>query len=210
MIEMNEYILNACFIDVYFRYSGLRKDDFIDIIDALTAQFSHEIGPARDRESNEKHEGWVYAAGGSIRGIKCTKDGKTWATTSTDDASKEVVQLKFLQKSNEEQMEKLYQLIKLEPLVIHYYLQRTIFPSYMRSQKVKLSASGQSVGGDMLVGRRVGFSGTPSDLLPQELGRCDYEKGDDGMMLSTVLDRKVASYQYLQVSIYSRHSVVLC
>jgi hypothetical protein len=185
-----------------YRYSGLRKDDFIDIIDTLTAQFSHEIGPARDRDSNCRHESWVYAAGGSIRGVPATREGKPWASSlgAEHDASKEVVQLKFLQKSNEEQMEKLYQLIKLEPLVIHYYLQRSIFPNYMRSQRVKLSASGQAVGGDMLVGKRVGFSGTPSDLLPEELGRCDYEKGDDGMMLTTVLDRKVASYEYLQVA----------
>ena len=120
--------------------------------------------------------------------------------SATDaDAEKEVVQLKFLQKSNEEQMGKLFRLLKLEPSVIHYYLQKSIFPVYMRSQRLKLSASGQAVGGDMLVGKRVGFSGTPSDLLPEELGRCDYETGDDGMMISTVLDRKVASYEFLKV-----------
>ena len=45
---------------------------------------------------------------------------------------------------------------------------------------------------------RVGFSGTPSDLLPEELGRCDYETGDDGMMLSTMLDRTVTSYEFLE------------
>ena len=115
------------------------------------------------------------------------------------DANKEVVQLKFLQKSNEEQMTKLFELIKFEPLVIHYYLQKSIFPLHMRSQRMKISASGQAVGGDMLVGKRVGFSGTPSDLLPQELGRCDYETGDDGMMLTTVLDRNVASFEFMQV-----------
>jgi hypothetical protein len=186
-----------------YRYSGLRKDDFIDIVDALTAQFSVEIGPAKDRESSLRHEHWVHAAGGAIRGLKCTKDGKTWAVTITSsadpNANKEVVQLKFLQKSNEEQMQKLFELIKLEPLVIHHFLTRTIFPTHMRSQRMKLSASGQAVGGDMLVGKRVGFSGTPSDLLPEELGRCDYETGDDGMMISTVLDRKVASFEYLKV-----------
>lgn len=117
-------------------------------------------------------------------------------------ASKEVVQLKFLQKSNEEQMDKLFALIRYEPLVIHHYLQKTIFPLHMRSQHMKISASGQAVGGDMLVGKRVGFSGTPSDLLPHELGRCDYETGDDGMMLTTVLDRGVASYEFMQVRCY--------
>lgn len=34
----------------------------------------------------------------------------------------------------------------------------------------------------------------------QELGSCDYETGDDGMMLTTVLDRRVASYEFLPVS----------
>ena len=109
-----------------------------------------------------------------------------------------MVQLKFLQKSNKEQMDKLFNLIRLEPLVIHYYLQTMIYPNYMRSQKLKLSASGQSIGGDMLVGRRVGFSGTPSDLLPEELGRCQYEIGDDSMMISTCLDRNVASYELIE------------
>jgi len=42
---------------------------------------------------------------------------------------------------------------------------------------VKLSESGQALGGDMLFGRRIGFSGTPSDLMPIELGQCGYEKG---------------------------------
>eukprot|EP01038_Epipyxis_sp_PR26KG_P004031 gene4031-5768_t len=184
-----------------YRYTGLRKDDFIDIVDGLTSQFSHEIGPARDRESSQRHEKWVFAAGGAVRGLKSTFDGQPWAITGAtqeDIATKEVVQLKFLQKSNKEQIDKLFELIRFEPLVIHYYLQKTIFPMYMRSQRMKISASGQAVGGDMLVGKRVGFSGTPSDLLPQELGRCDYETGDDGMMLTTILDRNIASHEFLQ------------
>ena len=126
----------------------------------------------------------------------------SWNNDDPDAPNKEVVQLKFLQKSNEEQMEKLFDILKYEPLVIHYYLQKNIFPLHMRSQRMKISASGQAVGGDMLVGKRVGFSGTPSDLLPQELGRCDYETGDDGMMLTTVLDRNVASYEFLKVCIH--------
>ena len=178
-----------------YRYSGLRKDDYIDIVDSLTSEFTREIGPAKDRSSNLRHEKWVHAAGGSIRGLKATQDGRPWNFDPNDDedarSKKEVVQLKFLQKSNQEQMDKLYALLKLEPSVVHDYLQKSIFPVHMRSQRMKISASGQTVGGDMLVGKRVGFSGTPSDLLPEELGRCDYETGDDGMMLSTVLDRQV-------------------
>ena len=163
-----------------YRYSGLRDDDYKDVIDRLTAQFSNEIGPARDRASSLRHEKWVWAAGGRIRGLNSTRDGLPWIEhggISEEQSEKEVVQLKFLQKSNNDQMDRLYNLIKLEPSVVHHYLQSMIFPQYMRSQREKISASGQTVGGDMLVMKRVGFSGTPSDLLPQELGRCDYETG---------------------------------
>jgi len=52
-----------------YRYSGLRPDDFMDIVDSLTATFSQEIGPARDRPSSRRHELWVVEAGGSIRGV---------------------------------------------------------------------------------------------------------------------------------------------
>lgn len=63
-----------------YRYSGLRKDDYIDIIDRLTAQFSNEIGPARDRESSLRHEKWVFASGGAVRGLKTNKDGTPWVS----------------------------------------------------------------------------------------------------------------------------------
>eukprot|EP00457_Paulinella_chromatophora_P000019 gb/GEZN01000019.1/.p1 GENE.gb/GEZN01000019.1/~~gb/GEZN01000019.1/.p1 ORF type:complete len:4425 (-),score=920.40 gb/GEZN01000019.1/:221-11590(-) len=215
-----------------YRYNGLRRPDFDDLIDHLTSDFSREMGPSRERASSRRHETWVLEAGGTIRGIKAPlrglnlsvpaittvvqasfgkyteqkgkpdpsqgkdhKEGKD--EEGEDEDSKEVVQLKYLQKSNEEQAGKLYELWRLCPQVIHYYLNRFIFPAYMRSQKVKISASGQAVGGDMLIGRRVGFSGTPSDLLPRELGDCDYEEGDDGKMLSTVLDPSIASSEQI-------------
>jgi hypothetical protein len=50
-------------------------------------------------------------------------------------------------------------------------------------QGLKLSACGQELGGDMLFGRRIGFSGTPSDILPLELGSCQYERGSDGRVV---------------------------
>ena len=62
------------------RYSGLRKDDFNDVVDSLTSQFSIEIGPARERESSQRHEAWVHAAGGAIRGLKTAKDGRPWVS----------------------------------------------------------------------------------------------------------------------------------
>ena len=190
-----------------YRYSGLRDDDFNDLVDSVTSEFAHEIGPARDRASSIRYETWISAGGGTIRGVAPSKQigasGPSGGAAAGEaakvdtprpgaeaefDPEKEVVQLKFLQKSNQEQMKKLRSLWNAEPLVLHYYLAKFVFPEHMRTQRSKLSASGQSVGGDMLVGRRVGFSGTPSDLLPLEMGKCDYETGDDGKMITTVID----------------------
>eukprot|EP01047_Picozoa_sp_COSAG01_P047579 COSAG01_NODE_4559_length_4922_cov_3.073813_1_plen_1390_part_10 len=121
---------------------------------------------------------------------------KEWEAAAIDGI--EVVQLKFFQRTNEDQMQNLYKLWAKAPRVIHRYLARSVFPEHMRSQRMKISASGQALGGEMLFGRRVGFSGTPSDLLPIELGQCDYESGDDGKMLSTVLDPAVMDCENLQ------------
>ena len=39
---------------------------------------------------------------------------------------------------------------------------------------------GQDLGGALLFKERIGFSGTPSDLMPRELGSCDFEPGSEG------------------------------
>ena len=45
----------------------------------------------------------------------------------------------------------------------------------------------------MLFARRLGFSGTPSALLPVEFGQCHYEKGADGRVLHTLTSEAVVS-----------------
>jgi hypothetical protein len=45
----------------------------------------------------------------------------------------------------------------------------------------------------MLFGRRIGFSGTPSDILPRELGSCQYEKGSDGKIVHYLTSTNIVS-----------------
>ena len=85
---------------------------------------------------------------------------------------------------------------------------QVVFPATMEHQSLQLSASGHDLGGDMLFGRRLGFSGTPSDLLPLELGRCQYERGSDGKMLRLLTDPGVASLRPLPPS-WSPASILL-
>ena len=50
-------------------------------------------------------------------------------------------------------------------------------------QKEKLQASGVDLGSDMIFGTRLGFSGTPSNLLPMELRPCNFEPGSEAQIV---------------------------
>jgi hypothetical protein len=90
-------------------------------------------------------------------------------------------------------MRRIYEVMKRANHVIDYYLQEMVFPTFLRYQQVKISASGQEIGGDILFKRRIGFSGTPSALLPLEMGKTLYEKGADGLMMSAMTDPSIVS-----------------
>ncbi len=49
----------------------------------------------------------------------------------------------------------------------------------------------------MIFSFRMGFSGTPSDLLPIELGKCNYEVGSDGKMVSVMNNPQVVTFKYI-------------
>ena len=88
--------------------------------------------------------------------------------------------LQLIDVKDTEQFKVLYPLLFKLPHTVMHYLNDIIFPEVLAHQGLKLSACGQELGGDMLFGRRIGFSGTPSDILPLELGSCQYERGSDG------------------------------
>eukprot|EP00967_Tisochrysis_lutea_P092453 scaffold133291_cov31-Tisochrysis_lutea.AAC.4 len=93
---------------------------------------------------------------------------------------------------------RLYQLLHKLPAAVHWYLEQTVFPTYTQHQHVKLSASGQELGGSMLFDQRLGFSGTPSDLLPIDLGACGYELGSDGRMMHVLTSESFMSVDYVE------------
>ena len=86
------------------------------------------------------------------------------------------------------QLRHLHALLAKEAAVVWRYLDAVVFPKTMRYHGMKLAASGQCLGGDMLFGTRVGFSGTPSSLLPHDFGTCRFAKGDEGKMIHTLTD----------------------
>ena len=99
--------------------------------------------------------------------------------------------------NDKEQEHVLFTLLGRLPQVISWYLENHVLPLTMRFQPLKLSASGQELGGDLIFRSRLGFSGTPSDLLPVEFGSCVFEEGDDGKILSTLTSPEVVQLDCL-------------
>jgi len=88
-------------------------------------------------------------------------------------------------------------LMRNSPYAVQHFLDNVVFPEIMRHQSLKISASGQAIGGELLFKRRVGFSGTPSELMPIELGVCMYEKGSDGQMLYVLTSPTIMSLKFM-------------
>eukprot|EP00439_Symbiodinium_sp_Y106_P050997 s1164_g6.t1 len=178
-----------------YRYEYLRLTDIDEVIVRLLND---------DRPSAVLYRGWVTEAGGHI----CDP---SVPNTEKVDIGKGVPPLALLQRSNDTQMRDprlfrqlrafsvwdVFKLLRSSTSVIQWYLEQLVFPKYMRFQNKKLSASGQDLGAEMLFARRVGFSGTPTELLPKGLGRCHFAPGDDAAMFTTLTDPVVMSFKQI-------------
>eukprot|EP00946_MAST-07B_sp_MAST-7B-sp1_P000712 g712.t1 len=158
-----------------YRYEGLRENDLKSAVRLLKEAMQLESGPKSSRPAYVLFEKWVSTA--------CDGRGP--------DFKRSVMDLELFQLSDAKQMRALFELLRMEPEVIHHYLREIAFPSTMHQQRVKISASGQELGSDILFGRRLGFSGTPSNLLPVDIVPCHFEKGSEGKIIRSLTDDEV-------------------
>ena len=136
-----------------------------------------------------------YVAAGGLVGDENERGAALDAVVGGDGdgGSADVLPLHLIDVSDMEYMALLFSLLRSKPLVIKYYLESLVFPDVTAHQPMKLSANGQDVGGSMLFQRRIAFSGTPSSLLPLEMGECVYQMGDDAKMLRTLTEPSIVS-----------------
>lgn len=185
-----------------YLYQGLRKSDFVLALRHLASQFYEEPGHFCDRESYKTFNRWVLSAGGSLRESKrkstlqyhylCDiNDEHVINPVQFVDRASDIWTLDVVNVFDEEQLEILYNLLKDDGLVIEYFLCKVLFPYAMEHTTLQLTASAMELGSSMLFPIRLGFSGTPSQLLPAEMGKCHYSKGTDGRILRILTDDKV-------------------
>jgi hypothetical protein len=95
--------------------------------------------------------------------------------------------LQLVDLKDQEQFRVLYPLMFKLPHVVMYYLNEIIFPEVLAHQNLKLSTCGQELGGEMLFGRRIGFSGTPSVVI----------------FIHTYINIHIYIYEYIYIHIYT-------
>jgi hypothetical protein len=199
-----------------YRYEGLRKKDFFLLMKNLRDCLEDEGGPYKDRPSFLKFEHWILTVGKSIRGSKKKprkhKPGTSVVSVTVSGKDEEhalyrstlfskifdlddelIWPLQLIDPKDEEQFKVIYPLLYKLPHTVMYYLNDLIFPEVLAYQGLKLSACGQELGGDLLFSRKIGFSGTPSDILPLELGSCQYERGSDGKVIHYLTSAEIVS-----------------
>lgn len=190
-----------------YRYEKLRMVDFENVVLELREKLDSEFGPYHKRPAAVRYKNWVEGAGGKVRGPREGEDTGSLASDNheaytvgpigRDRGSDDIWPLHLLDLKDDNHMSITYNMLMDQPKVIEYYLDQFVFPLTMEHHHEKISASGQDLGGEMIFSKRVGFSGTPSDLLPEELGQCQYDEGVDGQILDFLTSESIVSSRLL-------------
>ena len=163
-------------------HEGVRMGDLQKLVARLKVDLVEEGGPIESRRATLLFRRWV-------------EDGQRLAHLDGARAAggDMLPTLELLQPADTAQFRPVWRLIWKSPGVISHLLSGFVFPEAMRAQSVKISASGQELGSGMVFGSRVGFSGTPSNMLPAELRPCHFERGSEGKIVHVLTDPKVVS-----------------
>ncbi|OQR84514.1 hypothetical protein ACHHYP_13291 [Achlya hypogyna] len=160
-----------------YRYEGVRRSDLKTVVAQLKHDFSRQLGPREQRPAAALFRSWVL-------------EGLARAQSTSG-----VLPLPLFQLNDASQVARLLQLVRLLPSIVHYYVRQHVFPSCMNFQKLKVSACGHELGSDSLFAKRIGFSGTPSNLLPLDLGTCHYEPRSDGNIFAVLTSARVTTLE---------------
>lgn len=165
-----------------YRYEGIRVSDLVRIVSQLKQDFSRQLGPRDQRPACVMFREWVQT-------------GLTAISRAKQDPLGGVLPLPLFQLRDSAQVSRLHNLIAKLTGVVYFYLRQHIFPSCMNFQTLKLSACGHELGSNSLFAKRIGFSGTPSNLLPLDLGECYYEPRSDGKIFEALTNERIVTVE---------------
>lgn len=166
-----------------YRYEGLRRSDMRRLLVYMLRRHHQQPGPAIMRPDRVKFDRWVQDARAYF--------GTHWPRRRCP----EVPPLEHAQAEDPQVLDDVLTLLGNHPDAVAFYLSHIVLPQVTKAKPSKLSASGQELATSILFGVRLGFSGTPSALLPMELHLrdSDMERGSQGKMISVLTDPRVVS-----------------
>eukprot|EP00435_Cladocopium_sp_Y103_P065972 s252_g28.t1 len=170
-----------------YRYEGLRPSDVRSIVAQLKQDCARQLGPRDTRPAHLLFESWV----------RQERMGDRWSLLGDEEPGSPRHKMRRLDEDISQtlgkQQARLYRQIQGLHSVAHFWLRQHVFPVTMNFHPLKISASGHELGSSLLFGYRLGFSGTPSNLLPEDLGECFYEPGSDGQVTRVLTDPGVTT-----------------
>eukprot|EP01053_Blabericola_migrator_P011121 Blabericola_migrator_1__11120@NODE_64_length_15686_cov_41_644215_g57_i0_p1_GENE_NODE_64_length_15686_cov_41_644215_g57_i0NODE_64_length_15686_cov_41_644215_g57_i0_p1_ORF_typecomplete_len4495_score928_11DUF3638/PF12340_8/1_1e37DUF3638/PF12340_8/8e05DUF3645/PF12359_8/3_3e03DUF3645/PF12359_8/4_2e12Nop14/PF04147_12/0_00073SDA1/PF05285_12/2_4e03SDA1/PF05285_12/0_046AAA_11/PF13086_6/2_8AAA_11/PF13086_6/4_6e02MDM1/PF15501_6/8_1YL1/PF05764_13/18_NODE_64_length_15686_cov_41_644215_g57_i014513629 len=183
-----------------YRLEGLRLGDLQLTLENLKAQLRLEqarLGGAKSSDGEDRqllpaaetYCQWIELAGGRVKGVR--KSGPSDRHVRIDESIVCVLPLESVDLNDKASFSLIERLLLPSKLTTAYFLFNLAFPLTLKSSPYQLVASGQHLGSLTLFQRKVGFSGTPSSLLPPEFGECQFEEGSDGQMFSMLVSPDV-------------------
>eukprot|EP01061_Rhynchopus_euleeides_P041314 TRINITY_DN7171_c0_g2_i1.p1 TRINITY_DN7171_c0_g2~~TRINITY_DN7171_c0_g2_i1.p1 ORF type:complete len:2989 (+),score=1239.68 TRINITY_DN7171_c0_g2_i1:95-8968(+) len=208
------------FTTLSYRMLGLRYDNFVEMLKHMKMEMREEAStPHHQRRHCQMYVSWVKSEEGRVRGFSWdgtylfgkkdaaepprrlsdtfsdddTLDAPVTADDDDDELRSSVWPLEAVDTSDSDQLQFLFGLLGGSPLAVKYFLTQLVFPEVLDKSPQTLTASAQELAGRPLAATRLGFSGTPNDLLPRSMGRCHYAEGDDGRVLDVLTDPSIIS-----------------
>ena len=125
-----------------YRYEGLRRSDYDEVLGMLSDRLESENGTMMERPTSLLWRAWVEESGAIFCVKQAELDERSTADVlgmTNDDGQPDrnlprVLPLHLLERRNEANMTALYELMYRLPSAVHFYLEHAIFPQFMRFQ----------------------------------------------------------------------------
>ena len=173
-----------CLTLLAYQHEGLRLTDIVQLVGSMQLQLRKEPGPLWRRPAFNIWEAWLKEARDRAALHPSPAVGEMEQTQS--EANWQAPPLHLLQQDDEQDMQRLCQLLRRSGAMIRYYVLQLVLPRVMDHCSFKLSACGQELSSPHLFHSRLGFSGTPGTTLPRQLGASVWEAGSEGRMIHTL------------------------
>lgn len=180
-----------------YQYGGLRRKNIKSLLDRLKNDLKVEVGDMTKRATYEKFHSIVVHAIRARLELSAETTSEAVLLDKWKSLYGEPPNLELVAPNDPADVQTVFELLQHSRPTIAEFLLAEAFAETMQQHPRKISSSAQELGGSIVFGRRLGFSGTPSNLLPRGLGSCQFDKESEGRILRTLTDPLIVNESLL-------------